>query len=323
MKIEFNETEKFRVDKFLAMQESEDLISRSFINKLISDGNVTVNSKPVKKSYILSAGEIIEIELPEKIARKIEGQDLNLEVVYEDQYLAVINKPAGMTVHPAPGNFDNTLVNGIVHLFGNNVSSGSESNRPGIVHRLDKGTTGLVIVAKDDLTHVKLSKMFQNREIDKFYKAICSGRPQEDSGTIETLIERSKTDRKKMAVSDTGKLAITHYEVEEFFDFFSLMKVKLETGRTHQIRVHFSNMNLPILGDETYSNLKRALNMIPYHMQKKAKQLLNKRLTRQALHAYCLEFIHPRTNAAIKVEIPLPEDMQYTLDWLRKNFITT
>jgi len=322
MKIEFNETDKLRIDKFLSGLEKDELLSRSFINKLIQDGHVTVNEKIVKKNHILKAGEIIEIEIPEKAAKTIEAQEMDLDVIFEDEYLAIINKPIGLTVHPAPGNPDNTLVNGIMHLFNGKLSSGSESNRPGIVHRLDKDTSGLIIVAKDDLTHVKLSTMFQNREIDKYYLAICSGKPNPPKGTIETMLDRSKTDRKKMAVSKEGKNAITHYEVEQLFDFFSLIKVKLETGRTHQIRVHFSHINCPILGDPTYSSMKRALSMIPYHMQKKAKALLNKHLTRQALHAYRLEFIHPRTGSLLEVEAPLPEDMQYTLDWLKQNFLT-
>jgi len=322
MKIEFKETGKIRIDKYLSSLERDELLSRSFINKLIQDGHVTVNGKVIKKNHALKAGEVIEIEIPEKAAKTVEAQEMDLDVVFEDEYLAIINKPIGLTVHPAPGNPDGTLVNGIMHLFKGKLSSGSESNRPGIVHRLDKDTSGLIIVAKDDLTHVKLSAMFQNREIDKYYLAICSGKPKDATGTIETMLDRSKTDRKKMAVSKEGKLAVTHYEIEQLFDFFSLIKVKLETGRTHQIRVHFSHINCPILGDQTYSSMKRALSMIPYHMQKKAKALLNKHLTRQALHAYRLEFVHPRTGSLIEVEAPLPADMQYTLDWLKQNFLT-
>lgn len=322
MKIEFNETDNLRIDKFLSGLEKDELLSRSYINKLIQDGHVTVNGNVIKKNHVLKAGEIIEIEIPEKAVKTIEAQEMELDVIFEDEYLAIINKPIGLTVHPAPGNPDNTLVNGIMYLFNGKLSSGSESNRPGIVHRLDKNTSGLIIVAKDDLTHVKLSTMFQKREIDKYYLAICSGKPSTPTGTIETMLDRSKTDRKKMAVSQEGKNAITHYEVEQLFDFFSLIKVKLETGRTHQIRVHFSHINCPILGDPTYSSMKRALSMIPYHMQKKAKALLNKHLTRQALHAYRLEFIHPRTGSLIEVEAPLPEDMVYTLNWLKQNFLT-
>lgn len=322
MKIEFNEAGKLRIDKYLSSLELDELLSRSFINRLIQDGHVTVNGNVVKKNHALKAGDAIDIEIPEKSKKTIEAQEMDLEVVFEDEYLAIINKPIGLIVHPAPGNPDNTLVNGIMHLFEGKLSSGSESNRPGIVHRLDKDTSGLIVVAKDDLTHVKLSTMFQERKIDKYYMAICSGKPGQLSGTIETMIDRSQSDRKKMAVSKEGKNAITHYEVVQLFDFFSLIKVKLETGRTHQIRVHFSHINCPILGDPTYSSMKRALSMIPYHMQKKTKALLNKHLTRQALHAYRLEFIHPRTGSLIEVETPLPDDMKYTLDWLKKNFLT-
>ena len=188
------------------------------------------------------------------------------------------------------------------------------------MHRLDKDTSGLIIAAKDDKTHSLLSRKFQAKEIKKTYLAITVGAPKENQGTIDTFIERSKTDRKKMAVSKNGKHAVTHYRVLQDYGFFAVVEVDLETGRTHQIRVHFSSLNCPILGDETYSNLKRTLNTIPHQFHKKVKFLLAKHLKRQALHAQKLAFLHPITEEQVAVEAPIPEDMQYTLDWLKKNF---
>ncbi|MCK4700864.1 MAG: RluA family pseudouridine synthase [Bacteroidales bacterium] len=185
---------------------------------------------------------------------------------------------------------------------------------------MDKDTTGLLIVAKDDKTHSLLSQQFQNRQIKKYYKAITVGIPKTAEVTIETYIERSLKDRTKMTVSNSGRIAITHYKIKKYFDFFSLVDIRLETGRTHQIRVHFSHINCPILGDNTYSTLKRTLSIVPFHYQKKIKYLLANHLKRQALHAYKLEFIHPVTGKEIKVEAPLPEDMEYTLNWLKEHF---
>ena len=320
MQIIFYDEESQRLDKFLKDKNIAELYSRSFIDKLIDSEAIKVNELVVKKSYQLNLGDVISIEFPEKNELNIEAQDIPLEIVWEDDYLVIVNKPAGLTVHPAAGNPDDTLVNALMNYLRGNISSGSDALRPGVVHRLDKDTSGLIIAAKDDKTHSLLSRMFQNKEIKKTYLAITVGAPKDMQGTIDTFIERSKTDRKKMAVSKSGKRAVTHYRVLQDYDFFSVIEVDLETGRTHQIRVHFSSLNCPILGDETYSNLKRTLNTIPHQFHKKVKFLLAKHLKGQALHAQKLAFLHPITEEQVAVEAPIPEDMQYTLDWLKKNF---
>jgi 23S rRNA pseudouridine1911/1915/1917 synthase len=320
MKIIYKEKEFQRLDKFLSNNQIDELHSRSYIDKLIESGAIQVNDKPAKKSQILKNGDVISIDFPPKKDLNIEPQNIPLEIVWEDDYLVIVNKQAGLTVHPAAGNSDGTLVNALMHHLQGNLSSGSDALRPGIVHRLDKDTSGLLIVAKDDKTHALLSAMFQEKKVKKTYLAITVGVPKEAEGTIDTMVERSRNDRKKMAVSNSGKKAITHYRVSQDYSFFSVVEIDLETGRTHQIRVHFSHLNCPVLGDETYSSLKRTLSTIPHHFHKKVKFLLAKHLQRQALHAYKLEFSHPITGEQISVQAPIPDDMQYVLNWLERNF---
>jgi 23S rRNA pseudouridine1911/1915/1917 synthase len=320
MKIIFKEEVSKRLDKYLVGLKIEELYSRSYIEKLINEKLVSVNSENVKKSYLLSFGDVIEIQMPEQKDTTLEPQDIPLEIAYEDDYLVIVNKPANMTVHPALGNPDGTLVNALLYKFKENLSSGNDNFRPGIVHRLDKDTTGLILVAKDDRTHSLLSEMFAKREIKKYYKALVLGNPSEETGTIETLMERSKLDRKKMAVSDTGKKAVTHYKVDKLYHGFTLLDIQLETGRTHQIRVHFSHFNNPVFGDQTYSTPKRALNLVHYNYHKKVKHILANHMLRQALHAYKLEFIHPVTKEEISVEIGLPKDMAYVVKRLDADF---
>ncbi len=314
----FDKDYHVRIDKFLASISHNELYSRSYIEKLISNGNVLVNQKIIKKNFLLQENDHIEIELLKKQHPMPIPQDISLEVIFEDKHLIVINKTAGMTVHPAPGNYDSTLVNALMFHFKDQLSNGSDPLRPGIVHRLDKDTSGLLIVAKNDKVHSLLSTMFQERKIEKYYKAILVGVPKETEGTIKTFINRSKIDRKKMAVSDEGKLAITHYQIEQRFFNFCIADVNLETGRTHQIRVHFSHINCPVLGDQTYSSLKRTLANSSAHYHKKTKYLFAHHLKRQALHAYKLKFVHPITQKNIEVVSPLPEDMLYTIDWMKK-----
>ena len=320
MKISYKEQISQRIDKYIASLDLAEIYSRAYVDKLILKGNVLVNGKHEKKSYKLQTGDELEITFPDPPENEIIPQEIPLDIVWEDEYLLIVNKPAGLTVHPAAGNPDGTLVNGLVYHFKENLSKGTGDLRPGIVHRLDKDTSGLLIVAKDDRTHARLSEMFQNRSIEKIYLAITVNAPSQTIGTIDTFIDRSKADRKKMAVSSSGKRAVTHYEVLQNYDFFSVCRIILETGRTHQIRVHFSHLNCPILGDITYSSLKRTLNTIPHNFHKKAKHLLANHLKRQALHAYKLKFIHPITGEEIIAEAPIPDDMQYTLSWLKKNF---
>ena len=320
MRIKYSKKSFQRIDKFLIEQDIEELYSRSFIDRLISDEQIKVNNETIKKSNLLKEGDIIDISVPRKKPLEIEPENIPLDFIWQDKYIAIINKPAGVAVHPGAGNPKGTIVNALMFHLKGKLSYTHDPLRPGIVHRLDKDTTGLLIVARDDRTHSLLSRMFQEKKIKKFYKAITVGIPKETEATIETFIDRSKKDRKKMGVSLSGKKAITHYKILEYYDFFSFVEIILETGRTHQIRVHFSNINCPILGDNTYSTLKRTLSIIPFHYQKKVKYLLANHLKRQALHAYKLEFIHPITGKDIKVEAPLPEDMKYTLDWLKDNF---
>lgn len=322
MKLTYTKETQQRLDAYLSETGEEDLLSRSFIAQLITTKKILVNGSAVKKSYKLQAGDIIEIEIPAKPPVEIVAQKMPIDIRYEDDDLVIINKPSGLTVHPAPGNRDGTLVNGLMYHFDGQLSSGSNSFRPGIVHRLDKDTSGLIIVAKNDVAHVKLTDMFQKRQIDKYYKAIVCGVPDDAEFTIQQPIDRSKTDRKKMAVLPTGRDAITHCTIQQYFDFFSLLNIKLETGRTHQIRVHCAFINNPILGDETYNSLKRTLTFVPHNMQKKVKYMLANRLHRQALHAWRLSFVHPITETLIEVETELPDDMQQTLAFLESNFIT-
>ena len=322
MRIIYQEEKSCRIDKYLIGLRKDELYSRSFIERLIKDGNITVNQEKIKKSYLLHSGDEIDITIPQKPDLEMTPQNIPLDIVWQDKYLAVVNKQAGIAVHPGAGNRDGTIVNALMYHLKGQLSSAHDCMRPGIVHRLDKDTTGLLVVAKDDKTHSLLSQQFQNRQIKKYYKAITVGIPRTAEGTIETYIERSLKDRTKMTIANSGRIAITHYKIEKYFDFFSLVDIQLETGRTHQIRVHFSHINCPILGDNTYSTLKRTLSIVPFHYQKKVKYLLANHLKRQALHACRLEFTHPITGKEIKVEAPLPEDMEYTLNWLKENFVT-
>ncbi len=322
MKIEYLENEKLRIDKYIVSLELKELFSRSFIDKLLKEEAILVNGKPVKKNYKLTHSDIITIELPEKEELEIKPQNIPIEIIWEDDDIAIVNKPVGLVVHPGAGISKGTLVNALMFLFNEKLSDQHDPQRPGIVHRLDKDTSGLLIVAKNDRVHSLLSRMFQDRKIKKTYLAITVGIPAIAEDTITTLIGRSKKDRIKMTVTSEGRQAITHYKIAKYFDFFSLVEIELETGRTHQIRVHFSHINCPILGDNTYSTLKRTLSIVPFHYQKKVKYLLANHLKRQALHAYKLEFEHPITKEIIKAEAPIPEDIQYTLDWLEKYFVT-
>lgn len=320
MEIRFQEQEPKRIDRYLVEQNIEALHSRTYIDALIADHHVLVNKQSIKKSHLLRYGDIISIIIPPSPEPALLPQNIPLQIIYEDEKLLVVNKQAGLTVHPAPGNPDGTLVNALVHYLGGDLAAGFDRLRPGIVHRLDKDTSGLLIVAKDDRIHKEISTMFQSRRIGKFYKAVTLGSPVPQEGVIETLVRRSDRERQKMMVAKSGRQAVTHYRVEEDFTYFSLLDIRLETGRTHQIRLHLSHINCPVLGDNTYSGLKRVLSQIPAEYHRKLKHLLSKHLLRQALHAYRLEFLHPFTGRELILETPLPEDMQYTLQWLRNNF---
>lgn len=315
--ITYTKKEKERVDKFLSSIKNEKLLSRSYIDKLIEQGFIKVNSKICKKNHKLSFGDTIKVEIPQETKEDIIPLELDLKIIYEDDFLVVVDKPAGLTVHPAPGHYNDTLVNALVHNFKNSLSKGYDDMRPGIVHRLDKDTSGLIIVAKDDKTHLLLSKMFQERKIEKKYLAITINNPRRNEGTIKTFLNRDKRDRKKFAVAERGKFAITHYKVVEKFEHFSLIELILETGRTHQIRIHLKYINCPIIGDNIYSSLKTILSYLPDNYHKRVRMLLKNHLKRQALHSYKLKFIHPISGKTIELYSEMPQDMQYTLNWIR------
>ena len=278
-----------RVDGFIPNVQKD--ISRSMVQKLIENENIKVNNKKTKYSYKLKLNDEIEISVPEAKEINLKAQDIPLEVIYEDKDIIVINKPKGMVVHPASGNPDGTLVNAVMSLCKDSLSGIGGEIRPGIVHRLDKDTSGAIIVAKNDKAHINLSEQLKNHEVKKTYLALVRGIIKENEATINMPIARSKKDRKKMAVDKEGKEAITHFKVlGRYKNKYTLLQINLETGRTHQIRVHLSYIGYPIIGDEVYSNGKNEWN-----------------ISGQCLHAWKLEFLHPITNKKISLEAEIPE----------------
>ena len=277
-----------RLDKYISKQKVE--ISRVMIQKLIEENQILVNDKPQKASYKVQTGDEITINIPEVKETNLKSQEIPLDIIYEDNDILVVNKPKGMVVHPAVGNPDGTLVNAVMaHCKGNLSGIGGEL-RPGIVHRLDKDTSGLIIVAKNDKAHINLSEQIQNREVKKVYLALVRGIITENEATINMPIARSTKDRKKMAVDKKGKVAITHFKVLKRFEKYTYLEVAIETGRTHQIRVHMAEIGHPVVGDYTYSNGKNEFN-----------------IQGQMLHAKSLDFKHPITGKPIHLEAPLPE----------------
>jgi 23S rRNA pseudouridine1911/1915/1917 synthase len=307
--------------------------TRAKVQEAIRQGYVTVNGNTVKPSYKVSPGEIIFIRLPVSTPPDVVAEKLPLDIVFEDEYLIVLNKAAGMVTHPAYANYQGTLVNALMyycqgHLsqVNNDPHSGSFP-RPGIVHRLDKDTSGLMVVAKDDHTHAQLAKQFATRDIGREYWAIVWGvfsgssrkKNQALTGTIEAPLARSTADRKKVAVVDGGKAAITDYHVMEEFKYLSLVQCKLRTGRTHQIRVHMAHIGHPVFGDATYGGRKISWGEMGVKLKKEVHELLEL-MPRQALHAKTLHFIHPHTKEKVSFDSELPEDMQSVLRYL-KNII--
>lgn len=271
-------------------------LSRMNAKRLIEDGNVQVNSKNSKVSYKVQNGDIIEIHIPEAKQLDLKAQEIPIEVVYEDSDIIVVNKPKGLVVHPANGNWDGTLVNAIMAICKDSLSGIGGEVRPGIVHRLDKDTSGLLIIAKNDKAHINMSNEIKNREVKKVYIALVRGIVAENEATINMPIGRSNKDRKKMAVVKNGKEAITHFKVIKRFDKYTLLEVKIDTGRTHQIRVHLSEIGHPVVGDEIYSNGK---NEFGVHGQ--------------LLHAKSLDFKHPITGKDMHLEAKLPEEFKNIL----------
>jgi len=308
-----NEDESgLRLDHFLTMKE--EALSRSFIQKLIKEKNITVNDKPSKPSYKLRDNDRIEVIVPEPEPSHAQPEEIPLNVLYEDDALIVINKPAGMVTHPAAGNYSGTLVNAIL-AHCTNLSGIGGVQRPGIVHRLDKDTSGVLVVAKTDFAHQSLAAQFKEHQVKKIYLALICGIPVQDDGTIIAPIGRSIRNRKKMAVTNIrSREATTHFKVIERYDGFSFVEVMPETGRTHQIRVHFAHIGHPMVGDQVYGGgRKRAINEAHFP---KVKQMIAE-LNRQALHAHLLGFLHPSTKEYVEFTTPIPEDIQKILDVLR------
>ncbi len=291
--------------------------TRTKIQHLIKSGLVRVNDNTVKASYILNPSDIINVTIPiSPRPEKAEPENIPLDIVYEDNDLIIINKPAGMVVHPAYGNYHGTLVNALLH-YTKELSRLRDDYRAGIVHRIDKDTSGLLVVAKDDKAHQKIAAQFSYHSIEREYWAIVWGSFDEKSGLIEANLGRSKYDRKKITVVREGKYAATFYEVLEEFEFLSLIKLKLKTGRTHQIRVHLSYNHHPVFGDPTYGGRKIQNVQVTATLKQHVNNLLEI-MPRQALHAKTIGFIHPTTNQFVKFNSELPDDMYKLLANLRK-----
>jgi len=293
-----NESGK-RLDAYIASINEE--ITRTAAQRLIEQGQVLVNSKKQKVSYKVSEGDIITIEEVQAQEIELKAQDIPVEIIYEDNDIIVVNKPKGMVVHPANGNPDGTLVNAIMAICKDSLSGIGGEIRPGIVHRLDKDTSGLLIIAKNDKSHVNMSEQIKNHEVKKTYIALVRGSVKENEATINMPIGRSNSDRKKMAVNKNGKNAVTHIKVLKRFDKYTLLEINIETGRTHQIRVHLSHIGYPIIGDYTYSNGKNEFGV-----------------EGQCLHAKQLEFKHPITGKDMKLEAPLPKYFEELLQIIDK-----
>jgi 23S rRNA pseudouridine1911/1915/1917 synthase len=306
---------KKRLDLYLAAHIEN--ATRSKVQKLIEAKLVTVNGNHIKASYLIQPFDIIEAVHPiSPRPENIEAEDIPLNIIYEDEYLIVVNKPAGMVAHPAYANFTGTLVNALLH-HSQSLSNLNEPFRPGIVHRIDKDTSGLLIVAKDDYTHAQLAKQFSRHSLEREYWAVVWGIVKEKRGEINKKIARSKSDRKKFTVSETeGKAAVTFYEVLEEFEFASLLKLNLKTGRTHQIRVHLSSINHPVFGDTVYGGTVLKYGAALPKIKSRIHNLF-KIMPRQALHAKTIGFIHPRTKEELRFDSGLPEDFSTLLKKLR------
>ena len=289
-----------RLDVFLA-ENMEDL-SRSAVQKLVEGGHIQLNGGSVKSNYKLREKDVIDVEVPEAKEIEILPEDIPLDILYEDEDVLIVNKPKGMVVHPAAGHYQGTLVNAVMAHCGDSLSGINGVMRPGIVHRIDKDTTGALLVCKNDIAHRDLAEQLKCHSIRRRYRAVVQGNLKEDEGTIEGPIGRHPTDRKKMAINHkNGKDAITHYKVLERFGEATYVECRLETGRTHQIRVHMASIGHPLLGDTVYGSSRN-----PYHLEG------------QALHAMILGFVHPRTGEYMEFTAPLPEYFVKLLIKLRK-----
>ena len=289
-----------RIDRYLAEKDSG--LSRSFIQKLLKDGQITVGDKAAKSNYKVRENDRIHLEIPDSSEPDIVPEDIPLDILYEDEDVLIVNKPKGMVVHPAAGHYQGTLVNAVMAHCGDSLSGINGVMRPGIVHRIDKDTTGSVIACKNDAAHKCIAEQLKEHSINRRYRAVCHGVLKEDEGVIDKPIGRHPTDRKKMAVNEkNGKRAVTHYRVLERFQDYTYIECVLETGRTHQIRVHMASIGHPLLGDTVYSNRKSPFSS----------------LEGQTLHAMTLGFQHPSSGEYVEVNAPLPEYFVHLLKTLK------
>ncbi len=288
-----------RIDKYLNELLPDQ--SRSYLQKLLKDGHILVNNSIIKPNYKVKADDRIQIDIPEPIEANIEAENIPLDIIYEDNDVLIVNKPKEMVVHPAPGNYSGTLVNALMYHCKDSLSNINGVLRPGIVHRIDKNTTGCLIVCKNDQSHNLVADQLSEHSINRIYVGIVCGVLKDDEGIIDAPIGRNKRDRKLMSVNEDGKRAITHYKVLKRFRDYTLVQFKLETGRTHQIRVHMAHINHPLLGDDQYGRQKCKFN-----------------LTGQCLHAKTIGFIHPSTKEYVEFEVDEPEYFKHLLDILEE-----
>lgn len=294
----FTGEDKIRIDLYLTRKEIYP--SRSQVQNLITQGKIKINKNPVKPSYILKIGDVIDLTPPENKELKITIEDIPLDIIYEDEHLVVVNKPADMIVHPAGKICSGTLVNALLYHCQGTLSGIGGVIRPGIVHRLDKNTSGLMVIAKNDLAHLDLSRQIKDHQVTKKYITLVHGNMRDDSGIIDAPIGRSLNNRKKMAVTEgKSREAITHFKVLKRFSGYTLVEVTLRTGRTHQIRVHLAFIGYPIVGDQLYGHKRQGIS-----------------INRQALHSYVLGFVHPASKKYMEFSTPLPKDIQELIDCL-------
>ena len=303
MKQEFYPTDlesDVRIDRYLAKACPE--LSRSYIQKLLKSGQVLVNGRLIKASYVVTADDHIEVDVPEAVEPEIEAEPMDLDILYEDQDIILVNKPKGMVVHPAAGHYSHTLVNGLMYHCKDQLSGINGVMRPGIVHRIDMDTTGVLIVCKNDMAHNSIAAQLKEHSITRRYQAIVHGVLKEDEGTVDAPIGRHQTERKKMCINyNNGRNAITHYQVLRRFEQYTYVECRLETGRTHQIRVHMASIHHPLLGDTVYGPSKCPVPS----------------LIGQTLHAGVLGIIHPRTGVYMEFTAPLPGYFEKLLKTLR------
>jgi 23S rRNA pseudouridine1911/1915/1917 synthase len=300
------EHEGERIDKYLALIFSDH--SRTFFQKLIKDGNVSVGGEIVSKAnYTLQAYDVVNVKIPEAVSVQILPENIPLDILYEDDDLLIVNKPKGMVVHPSAGHYNGTLVNAVLYHCKDELSGINGEVRPGIVHRIDMDTTGSLVVCKNDKTHINIAEQIKAHTVTRRYRGIVCGDVKEDTGVIDAPIGRHPNDRKKMGVNyKSGKNAVTHFKVLERFGRYTYMEFELETGRTHQIRVHMASINHPLLGDNVYISPRSQFSKSPYH------------LTGQTLHAMTIGFVHPTLGKYMEFSAPLPQYFEDILEDLRK-----